>query len=468
MIFDWHIFLWHVTITILIIYGVVSTAIYYLSKRKIFGYYAIYLFLVSIYILGKTDYNLDLPSNTFTRNLNWFIQILFHFVYFWFSFSFLNYFKHFPKDKKYAKTVTNSLLSAGTVAFIITTVLNKPEIYTAYFTFIHLTIGLFIIFYGMIKMISIKEPMKRFYISGMTFYIILTLIAFFFSLYPSPHITDSPIIFFYLGTLIETAMLSIGLGLLIKQTFEKSLHTQKELNKTLKEFREKLQIQLDETIIDREINSLKVSSLQNQMNSHFIFNVLNSLKTFITDNDQKTAVKFLNKYAKLTRIYLNGSEQPTNTIEKELETIKLYLELENQRLNNSILFSINIHSILHLNQFEVPSNIFIPFLENAIWKGIFHNEDEKKIDITISQLDDNLTIHIKDNGAYNEEITYQEQENTGLDTAYKRIKIYNKLNNKNISYSTDYSKNGGLFTINIPKKEKGSNLNKTRTLKQII
>lgn len=468
MVFEWHIFLWHIAITVLSIYTLISGAIFYLSKRKIFGYYAIYLILIGIYIFDKTSYDIIIPVNSFTRNLNWYLQIIYHFVYFWFSFGFLNYFYHFPKDKKKAKTFTFLFLGLGTINFIISTILGKVSMYIDYFNFVHVPIIILAIFYLIFRISKVAEPMKKFYTPGILFYILFSLIALFLTFKPQLVGNTDPLTFLYLGILIETAMFSVGLGYLIKQSFEKSLATEKKLNQTQKELHEKLQVKLDKTIIEREINSLKVSSLQNQMNSHFIFNVLNSLKTFITDNDQKTAVKFLNKYAKLTRIYLNGSEQPTNTIEKELETIKLYLELENQRLNNSILFSINIHSILHLNQFEVPSNIFIPFLENAIWKGIFHNEDEKKIDITISQLDDNLTIHIKDNGTYNEEITYQEQENTGLDTAYKRIKIYNKLNNKNISYSTDYSKNGGLFTINIPKKEKGSNLNKTRTLKQII
>ena len=76
------------------------------------------------------------------------------------------------------------------------------------------------------------------------------------------------------------------------------------------------------------------------MNPHFVFNSLNSIQHYILNSKSEEAVKYLNKFAKLIRIILHNSEKPTVTINEDVESIKLYLELERMRFDNQFDYEI--------------------------------------------------------------------------------------------------------------------------------
>ncbi|MBL4643933.1 MAG: histidine kinase [Flavobacteriaceae bacterium] len=144
---------------------------------------------------------------------------------------------------------------------------------------------------------------------------------------------------------------------------------------------------------------LKQEALQSQMNPHFIFNALNSIKLYIINNEQKNAVKYLNKFAKLIRRILEASQIRETTLYQELETMEVYMSIENIRFLNEINYRTIIDPLVNTEQVYIPPLILQPFLENALWHGLSSKKGEKKIELSVHKKDDNfIEITIEDNG----------------------------------------------------------------------
>lgn len=150
---------------------------------------------------------------------------------------------------------------------------------------------------------------------------------------------------------------------------------------------------------EKKILTLEQNMLKSQMNPHFIFNSLNSIKLYIINNEKENAVYYLNKFAKLIRKILVASNEKDISLADELETMKLYMNIENIRFSNEIDFKIKIDEKINPENVRVPSLILQPFLENSLWHGLSSKADDKRIELDIKkQSDDYITISITDNG----------------------------------------------------------------------
>ncbi len=437
---------------VLFVYGCISMALFFTSRRNLFLFYSLYLFLLSIYIFDKNSYTFQIPVNTFTKIFNWYIQVIYHIAYIWFSVSFVNYLTHYPKQKQAIKQYSSILLGLGSVMFVYTLFTSNVDLYIDYFTYIHVPMIVVGILYGIYKTLLVKEPMTSFYIPGLISYIVFSLSALYLTLYPQPSIEFEPISYLYIGILIETTLFAIGIGYYTQKIYSKSLLIEKKLNYTQNQLREKLRLQLDQTELENTISKLKINSLQGQMNSHFIFNILNSIKTFIVENNQEAAVNFLNKYAKLVREYLKGSELETNDLEDEISTVKLYVELENMRLNNTLNFNLNISDDINLRSIKIPTHVLIPFIENSIWKGLFRQKGQKYLSLDITKDNNMVSIMIEDNGIYSTQEYSRNNTNLvkSMLVAEKKIDTYNKSNEDKITYHHELKEDGGLQKLEVP------------------
>lgn len=107
----------------------------------------------------------------------------------------------------------------------------------------------------------------------------------------------------------------------------------------------------------------------------------------------------MNKFAKLMRKILDGSSKRETSLAEELETVDLYLKIENMRFSNDIDINIQIDPNLNTELIKVPSLVLQPFLENAIWHGLSDKEGDKKIWIHVEREKDlQLRLSITDNG----------------------------------------------------------------------
>lgn len=184
---------------------------------------------------------------------------------------------------------------------------------------------------------------------------------------------------------------------------------------------------------EKKVMSLEQNMLRSQMNPHFLFNSLNSIKLYIINNDKKNAVHYLNKFSKLVRRILDGSSLKETTLAEELETAELYLNIENIRFSEGISYTINIEEGLDPERVKIPSLVLQPFLENAIWHGLSAKEGEKNLWLNITKKDDiHMLISIIDNGvgrAASEKIKENrvlKRKSVGIDNTKERLANFAK------------------------------------------
>lgn len=143
----------------------------------------------------------------------------------------------------------------------------------------------------------------------------------------------------------------------------------------------------------------QLTALRSQMNPHFMFNVLNAVQGLIYDNQKTKASEYLGTFSDLMRKTLDSSDQSEITIAKELETIELYVGLEEARFEeNTFFWSLEMPSDEDLNQYVIPSLILQPFIENAIKHGLMHKEGEKMLHLKIVKKENYWIFEVTDNG----------------------------------------------------------------------
>ncbi len=174
--------------------------------------------------------------------------------------------------------------------------------------------------------------------------------------------------------------------------------------------------------------------MRSQMNPHFIFNALLSIRIYLQNHDVDEAILYLGQFAKLIRSILSSSLAKENTLKEELETMELYISIENIRFCNEIETTLTIDEHLNLEAVKIPSLILQPFVENALWHGLQPKEGSKKLSIDVQKKNDKyVSITIKDNGigrAKTREIP-KEKRNTqkksiGIDLTLKRLQSFSK------------------------------------------
>ncbi|MEE9408388.1 MAG: histidine kinase [Polaribacter sp.] len=400
---------------ILIIYHAVS---YFYTKDKSFAIYAGYLLLVAIYLITKTTNEssnyISEKFHSFFIGATWIIQIYYWMLYSWFSIHFLNL---KVKDKKLANLITRYILITSvfcTLFFIIDLVVFDRQYMAKFFMLVFTPVSLLIVFFILKTMYRIENKINKFFVFGLIFFLGFSLLALYFSTireYPFEFVR--PIDLFMIGVLLEAITISIGLGykfhiyrqerddynLLLITELKNNEALKDQLNEKLSEKVEIYKLSEIETLYEKQINELRLTSLLSQMNPHFIFNALNSIKLYIINNEQKLAARYLNKFSKLIRRILEASNTKEISLQEELETMDLYMAIENIRFSNEIDFQIKFDDTLKLQTIKIPPLVLQPFLENAIWHGLSSKKSNKNIILSVNEEDKKyILITIEDNG----------------------------------------------------------------------
>jgi sensor histidine kinase YesM len=156
------------------------------------------------------------------------------------------------------------------------------------------------------------------------------------------------------------------------------------------------------SVYNQQIAEMEVKSLRSQMNPHFLFNSLNSIRNYIIKNESQLASDYLANFATLMRKILDASQQSFLSIEEEIDMLKLYLGLEQMRFSNKFTYTITVDEDLDLNNIYIPTMAIQPFIENAIWHGLLSKENGiGELNINILQNPSNIDeilCEIIDNG----------------------------------------------------------------------
>ncbi len=474
------------TLGAIFILSFITFFIYLKVRESSFLYYSIYTLFLNLYIGLKAfmHYNIDdadFHNSSILVAVNWSLQFIYYLFYVQFIRAFFNFKINAPKFDVFIKYFMWAMATACTVfVFIIHFIVSKnvADTYQIYLQFIvYFYIPLFVIFgvYGLYKASKLNILGKNYIIVGSTIYVSSAIISTYFSVTEELY---APLRIFMIGVVIEFVFFAIALGMKVYQVFiqkneyHQKLIVQLEENKRLIEYNNEILTNKIELYTKKEIelefknkiNKLKSKVFRSQVNSHFIFNILNSIKGSIVNNNKENAIDYLNKFSKLIRNILNHSLEESVTLEKEIEITKLYVLLENLRFENQIDFNLKVDkNILSTNSIKIPPFVIQPFVENAIWHGLANKMGKKTLKITINKLQDELEIIIKDNGIgllKSMEIQKNKiikHKSIGIDITKERLNIFAQSSTKGYSliFENIGPKNNSKGTkviINLPLK----------------
>ena len=187
---------------------------------------------------------------------------------------------------------------------------------------------------------------------------------------------------------------------------------------------------------ERELLEMEAKALRAQMNPHFIFNSLNSIKSLINKNDNEKAAGYLATFSKLIRTLLQNSDKREVSLFEELETCKLYTQLEKMRFGDKVNFIFDIDETIDLKDIKVPALVLQPFIENAIWHGLVPKESGGKVTVTVEENKGTIECVIDDDGIGRElsgkyktqyEATHQSK---GIGLTQSRLELDKLLNER--------------------------------------
>lgn len=344
-----------------------SLGIYYMHRDVLFIYYSVYLLALVLYlgmrlplIFGPLEQRFPLTMVLY----NDLIQVVVNIFYLIFASLFLKAKTDFPllyKAIRYA-IVFLVLIMALQLAFVLSGSLAYAEAYLINFE------RYFMIMFAVTAWVHILLNHK----SRMVFFLLIGSFFFLVGGIGAMYLND--IKYMMMGTSIEVFIFSLGMGYRIK-LWEKEKQS-----------------------IENEMNKVRLTALRAQMNPHFIFNSLNAIRAYVISNDKEKASDYLNKFSYLIRLILQYSSKDTISLREEIDSLSLYVQLEQLRFRENFNFSLVTPAGFKAEQYRLPPLILQPYVENAIIHGLAPKKGEKKLEINIEAGKIHIWISIRDNG----------------------------------------------------------------------
>ena len=189
-----------------------------------------------------------------------------------------------------------------------------------------------------------------------------------------------------------------------------------------------------ELSFEQKLAETEMTALRAQMNPHFIFNCLNSIKLYATDNDAAKASAYLTKFSRLIRLVLENSRSERITLQNELVALQLYMDMEAMRFKDKLRFDILVDEQLDTEFVEIPPLLLQPYVENAIWHGLMHKLEGGRVVVRVEQPQDNrLRVTITDDGIGRAEAAALKSKSAtpkkslGMNVTSERIALINQL-----------------------------------------
>jgi signal transduction histidine kinase len=236
-------------------------------------------------------------------------------------------------------------------------------------------------------------------------------------------------------------------------------------NINLRKKNEQLQLLRRQTELQQQAQDLEMKALKAQMNPHFIFNSLSSINWFILKNKTQQASDYLTSFSRLIRMVLNNSEKPVISLDEELKMLRLYLDMEQLRLEHSFDYKIEMMNNIDPAEIYMPPMILQPFCENAIWHGLAHKSEKGMLTVNFELQENILNCTITDNGVGREQAAKlnnnasHKEKSMGIQITKTRLSLFNGAQNEAEYYRIEDIKNddgavdGTKVTLKIKSKE---------------
>lgn len=462
---------WGIT-CILFYLSVYHLIIYFKARERYFLFYSLYAFVNALNIL-KYLKNVFFEESI-EANIGIFIHLHFPLQfasYVFFALFILEILQFKIKFPKFYKSVYLFVYAITTVFLLL--VINRYTfdgyVYLrGFYFYVFMPICFLITVYSIFLIIKIDDRIKHYILLGMLIISFAAISVALLTINKGIEAINKYYYIFYLSLLIENLLFTYALSIKQREVFTEKMSLQKkylnqlleneiiktqqntfleaELAKKEKELiaistkAEEERVAKLKSEFNNEIQFLHLASLQSQMNPHFIFNALNSIKVFLIENKKEEAVYYLNKFSKLIRKILESSRIESHSLEEELNIISLYLSIENIRFEDEINYAIEKAPSLSLSTIKVPPLLLQPFVENAIWHGLMLSDKEKKITIKVYVEEGILKLSLIDNGIGRQASRQLKQkksfkkESVGLKMTEERISFFNQKHGLNYRF----------------------------------
>jgi sensor histidine kinase YesM len=237
---------------------------------------------------------------------------------------------------------------------------------------------------------------------------------------------------FFIAYLGITSLLKLSKSWFIVNTLQKEL----------------LMIEKEKAAREKDLIELEAKALRAQMNPHFIFNCLNSIKSLVQENKNEAGVIYLTTFSKLIRGLFNNADKKLISLYDEIETCNHYLQLESMRFDSKFSFAVCVEPDIDLKSVEVPALIIQPFIENAIWHGIVPKNCGGHVTLSVSKMNNRVAVKIDDDGI-GREASMQNKSARGLTHLSKgmhltqsRLELNNLLQQKEAKLEITDKKEG--------------------------
>jgi len=281
-----------------------------------------------------------------------------------------------------------------------------------------------------------------------------------------------PINISQIGILIEVLLFSLGIGKLIKinnverEQIREAYITELEKNeKLITEHSSQLESKIEERTTEviaktkelsdvrsnqqkieyeRRLMEQEMRLLRVQMNPHFLFNSLNSIRYFILSQNEEKAIEYIESFSKLLRMILDYSKRNFISLKEELLALDLYVKFERERFNQKFDYTVTIDPEINVESVAIQPLLLQPFVENSIWHGLMHKDSKGCLTIKIKKASSTeMTIIIEDNGigrtkaAEISKRNGKKHKSHGMEITQNRMDILNGTEGENFGFKIE-------------------------------
>lgn len=161
--------------------------------------------------------------------------------------------------------------------------------------------------------------------------------------------------------------------------------------------RHSIEIEKENTTLEKRLAQSELRMLQNQINPHFLFNTLNMIYCMCENEESEQAGEMIFKTTHLLRYGLENQSR-ISTLAKEISSLSDYIEIQRCRYRSKIQIELKVDLPQGTLELPVPAMILQPLVENAILHGLKNVLRDGIINVHIQQEAEHVSIRIEDNG----------------------------------------------------------------------
>lgn len=413
----------------------------YLQNRgePMYLFYGLYMLCILLYLGPKVSYGHHqagfLPSaRLWAAYTNGPIQWVMYIFYFLFVSHFLHFRESLPRLHRIivVLSILCGLYAAGSSFYELWT--GKLSLLDQLFLPSRVVLFLVSMYVIVDIWVSLGHALKYYVIVGSLFFMAGAMLSLYYSIpmysggasFATIPAGLDPISFMKIGAMLEVLFFALGVGRRIRlihleksqvqKAYIQELQRNEALNRDIQqELSEKVEERTreiweksqelereraarHEASLEQELSRSQMTNLRLQMNPHFIFNSLNSIRHLVLKKDFRQASAYIGEFARLLRLILHNSSQSQISLQDEIDTLRLYLSFEQRRFEGRLDYAIEKDPGLDTESVYIQPMMIQPFIENAVWHGLLHKEEQGKVILRLQRKKQCLYIEVEDNG----------------------------------------------------------------------